>query len=248
MIGNYWSIVKANISPDAPGGQAREDELNEWWNDHQGEYVEKDGFTYGWRTRLTALDHPGAIGTAPHKYHAIYEVDKIATFNRALKEGTISNPGEPWGPWQAYVDDYVLDWERTYYKVLARHEAKPGKGKFWACVKFDIDLSNPEQEAEFDNWYTNIHMPEICGYAGIYRAWRLEVAPDDGDLGDRRQRFWGVYEVDNPDSFANARLDRTNRGIQPFDGIWLTRVSNLEIAFYQVLSEIDHETAKRRRS
>ena len=41
MTGNYWSIVKANISPDAPGGQTREDELNEWWNDHQGEYVEK---------------------------------------------------------------------------------------------------------------------------------------------------------------------------------------------------------------
>ncbi|MEW6991632.1 hypothetical protein AADZ91_13220 [Colwelliaceae bacterium 6441] len=244
MSGNYWSIVKANISPDAPGGQALEDELNEWWSDHQGEYVEKDGFTYGWRARLTAHDHPGVLGTAPHKYHAIYEVDEIAVFNKSLLDGTISNPGDPWGPWQSYVDDYVLDWERTYYKVLYRHEAKTGQGKFFACIKFDIALTDDKQESAFDDWYTNTHVPEICSYPGIYRAWRLEVAPDDGDLGNRRQRFWGVYEVDSPDNFAHARQDRTDKGIKPFDGLWLDKVINLEISFYDILYQIDHDTAK----
>ena len=247
MIGDYWSIVKANISPDAPGGQAREDELNEWWNDHQGEYVEKQGFTYGWRTRAAALDHPGAIGTPPHKYHAIYEIDEIPTFNRALEEGTISNPGDPWGPWQAYVDDYVLDWERTYYHVLLRHGTEQ-KGKYWACVKFNIDLFDEVEENKFDIWYSETHMPEICSYDGINFGWRLEVAPDDGDLGNRRQRFWGVYQIDHPDAFAAARQARADRGLEPFDGIWLPKVSNFEIAFDEILNEIDHETANRTRA
>lgn len=247
MNGNFWSIVKANISPDAPGGQAREDELNEWWNDHQGEYVEKDGFTYGWRTQASHADHPGAIGAAPHKYHAIYEIDEISTFNRALDEGTISNPGDPWGPWQQYVDDYVLDWERTYYRVLKR-QGTESIGDYWACVKFDIDLEGDAEEQEFDDWYSNKHMPEICGYDGINRAWRLEVEPDDNDLGNRRQRFWGVYQADSPDAFAASRQDRTDRGIEPFDGIWLPKISNFEISFCDLLNEIDHDTAKQIRS
>ena len=155
--------------------------------------LKKEGFSLAWRNQAAALDHPGVIGQPPHKYHAIYEVDEIATFNKALEEGTISNPGDPWGPWQAYVDDYVLDWERTYYKILLRHENKSGSGRYWACIKFDIDLADEEQEAKFDRWYSDKHMPEICSYPGIYRAWRLEVAPDDNDLGNRRQRFLGGY-------------------------------------------------------
>jgi hypothetical protein len=239
----WWSVVKANIAEE---GADREEDLNEWWNDHLGEYVAKPGFKRGWRMR--ARDADGSIGAPPHRYHAIYEVDSVASFNRALDEGTDSHPGDPWGPWQEYVDQYVLDWERTYYRVISRHVSEDRPGAWWAVVKADVELADQEAEARFDEWYTGRHMPEICGYPGVHRGVRLEVEPDDNDLGNRRQRFWGVYEVDEPAAFAAARADRAERGIEPWDGIWLPLVSNFEISFYEVLVSTDHDEAVRTRS
>jgi hypothetical protein len=236
----YWSVVKANIAAE---GADREEALNEWWNDNLGEYVAKPGFDSGWRMRCDAAE--GALGVAPHRYHAVYEIDSIATFNRALDEGTESHPGDPWGPWQDYVDRYVLDWERTYYRVLARHVAGDRAGAWWAVVKADVELADGDTEARFDEWYTARHMPEICSYPGVHRGVRLEVEVDENDLGDRRQRFWGVYEIDRPADFAAARDDRAARGIEPWDGIWLPSVSNFEISFYEVLSSIGHDDAVR---
>lgn len=237
MQGSFWSIVKANIATE---GADHEEALNEWWNDHAGEYAAKPGFARAWR--MCATDAEGSLGAAPHRYHAVYEVDAISTFNRALEEGTDSHPGDPWGPWQEYVDRYVLDWERTYYRVLHREESDPGRGGWWACVKADLDLDEA-READFHDWYNGKHMPEIVSYPGIHRGWRLQVEPDENDLGDRRQRFWGAYEVDSPASFAAARQDRADRGIEPWDGIWLPHVSNFEITFYEVLHEESHEEA-----
>jgi hypothetical protein len=236
--GDYWSIVKANV---ADGGDEQEAALNEWWNDHLGEYVDKDGFFSGWRMR--AVSHEGEIGTAPHRYHAVYEVDNVASFNRALEEGTASHPGRPWGPWQEYVDEYLTDWERTYYHVLARHLADDHQGRFWACVKADVAFDSAVQDGAFNDWYTNTHMPEICSYDGVYRGWRLEVSPDANDLGPRRHRYWGVYEVESPAHFAAARRDRLSRGIEPWDGIWLPYIRDFKISFYEVLHRDEQQPA-----
>ena len=238
MTSSYWSIVKANVTSE---GADREDALNEWWNHHAAEYVARDGFSRGWRMRST--EHDGAIGSPPHRYHAVYEVDEIATFNAALEHGTESHPGRPWGPWQEYVDEYVMDWERTYYRVLHRHEADANPGHYWACVKANLRLEGPGQEREFDDWYSNKHMPEICSHTGVHRGWRLRVQPDPGDLGDRRQTYWGTYEVDSPDDFARARQDRADRGIEPWDGIWLPYVEGFEIHFYELLLAVGDEEA-----
>ena len=238
MTESYWSIVKANVSS---GGAEHEEALNEWWNDHAGEYVARDGFSQGWRMR--GAEHGGGIGSPPHRYHAVYEVDEIATFAAALRDGTDSHPGRPWGPWQEYVDEYVMDWERTYYRVVHRHVVDEDPGRFWACVKANLRLECPRHEREFDEWYSNKHMPEICSYPGVHRGWRLRVQPDSGDLGARRQTYWGAYEVDSPDDFAQARQDRADRGIEPWDGVWLPYVDDFEIHFYELLYRVSHEEA-----
>jgi hypothetical protein len=86
-------------------------------------------------------------------------------------------------------------------------------------------------------------MPEICAYPGIHRAWRLLVEPDDNDLGPRRQRSWGVYQIDDPSSFAAAREDRATRGIKPWDGIWLSSVRDFEITFHEVIYDVGKQAA-----
>lgn len=235
----FWSVVKTNVAPD---GAEREDEFNEWWDDHAAEYVAKEGFSFGWRLR--ALDHEAAIGQPSHRYLAVYEVDSVAAFNRALAEGTHSHPGDPWGPWQAYVDRYLLDWERTYYRLLGQAGTDVSQeGSYWAIVMVDLDDHGGARDAEFNRWYNEVHLPEICGYPGVLRGWRFRVEPDDNDLGPRRQRYWAVYELEDPGHFAAAREDRSNRGIEPWDGLWLPHIDNFQISFYEVLMRVDHRRA-----
>lgn len=238
MSGPFWSVVKTNLAPE---GSSREQVFNDWWDDHAAEYVAKDGFLRGWRLR--AIEHPGAIGSPAHRYLAVYEVEAISAFNRALEEGTESHPGDPWGPWQEYVDRYLLDWERTYYRLIGEREGDAGTGGFWAVVMVDFEDPDGLHEQRFDHWYDTVHLPEICSHPGVHRGRRLRVEPDANDLGPHRQRFWAVYEVDRPDSFAAARRDRADRGIEPWDGVWLPYVRNFEIAFYEVLMAVDHDEA-----
>jgi hypothetical protein len=237
--GGYWAVIKANV---AGSGSEREAALNEWWStEHVPEYVALDGFRHGWRVR--SLEASGQIGKSYHRYYAVYAVDAVSDFNAALDMGTKSHPGRPWGPWQEYVDEYVIDWERTYYRILHREGPDGAAGGYWAIVRANVDLADDDQERAFDEWYSTKHMPEICSYDGIYRGWRLEVQPDENDLGPRRQRFWGVYQLDDPSSFAEARADRARRGIQPWDGIWMPYVRDFEITFHEVLYEIGRPAA-----
>jgi hypothetical protein len=237
--GAYWSVVKANV---AQGGAEREAALNEWWSqEHVPEYVALDGFRFGWRVR--SLEADGQIGGSYHRYYAVYEVDQVSDFNGALEIGTRSHPGRPWGPWQDYVDEYVVDWERTYYRILHREKPDDDAGSYWAIVRANVILADPEQERAFHNWYSIKHMPEICAYPGVHRAWRLEVQPDENDLGPRRQQFWGVYQIDDPSSFAEARADRARRGIQPWDGVWQPYVHEFEITFHEIIYAISRPAA-----
>ncbi len=233
MIGPYWTVVKANVTDE---GRPSERELSRWWSEeHVPLYVARDGFVHG--QRLKTVEAEGQLGGSLHEYLAIYQVDAVGTFNEALAAGP------PWGPWDAQIDRYLKDWERTYYRFLAVHEADAGRGRFRAIVKVDLTAEDPAAEAAFQRWYTETHVPEICSYEGVHRAWRLQMEPDGNDLGPRRQRFWTIYEVSEPAAFAAARADRATRGVEPWDGIWLPHVSNFEITFHELLYEIDHDAA-----
>jgi hypothetical protein len=157
--------------------------------------------------------------------------------------GSHSHPGRPWGPWQQYVNEFLTDWERTYYRVVHHERPASSSGQYWAIVRANVDFTQPGQEREFDDWYTSKHMPEICSHPGIYQGWRLLVEPDDNDLGPRRQWSWGVYQIDDPLSFAAAREDRAARGIEPWDGIWLSHVRDFEITFHEVIYHIEKPAA-----
>jgi hypothetical protein len=228
-----WAVVKANITDQ---GRPFETEFSTWWsNEHVPEYVARPGFISGRRLRL--VDDASRATTTEHEYLAVYEVESAATFNAALAAGPA------WGPWHLDIDRYVSDWERTYYRLLSVHEVDDAPGRTWAIVKADFAGGTAERENEFNEWYTNKHVPELCAHPGFHRAWRLMVTPDGNDLGPRRQQYWGVYEVDSPDHFKAARARRVESGIPPWDGLWADDLDNVEMSHYELIYSVDHQKA-----
>jgi hypothetical protein len=227
----FWSVVKANISPT---GSHRELEFNDWYNrEHVPEWVSKQGFVRGWRLR--ALEHSGQEGVHHHSYYAIYELESIAAFNDALAQ----SQGAPWGSWQQYVGDHLIDWERTYYRVLCAIDPAHTDARHWAIVKTDF-YGTDSQEREFNDWYNETHFPELISHDGFQGGWRLRMEADEGDLGARRQRYWAVYRVGDIELFLQARSQRAARGLPPWDGLWQENLRNTEFNFYELIHSEPH--------
>ena len=153
----YWGVVRASIT-DA--GREYEGPLNEWWSyEHMPDFVALEGFRRGWRLRT--IEHESAIGDPDQLYSAAYEIESVDAFSAALEA---FHP--PWGPWQEHIDDWLIDWSRTYYRLLGTFDEQSDDGGYWAIVRASLSLDGPDQEQEFNDWYTNTHMPEICDNPG----------------------------------------------------------------------------------
>ncbi len=74
-----------------------------------------------------------------------------------------------------------------------------------------LALSNPvsdEVEAEFNDWYDNVHAKEVLALDGVRSARRFRLAPAQVLPGDdvTAHRYLALYEVDTDDwdAFAAA--------------------------------------------
>ena len=70
---------------------------------------------------------------------------------------------------------------------------------YWCMVK--VDFAEPAREAEFNEWYDRVHLPELLALPGFHKAWRLKVAPDSRALGGPGQTYIAVYEIESPAVF-----------------------------------------------
>jgi len=228
---SVFSIVRANV---AAGAAEDAQEFLRWWADeHQPEYVAMDGFRRAWL--LERVDHPHAHGEQGQAFTAVYEVDAIDDFHRAL------DAGPPWGPWQRYVDEWLVDWTRTYRAKTTEQAKDERAGAHWAVVAADFELETAAERRRFDAWYDERHLPELLANPGFHRAWRMRLTPHEGDLGARGHTFWAVYEVDSPDHFAAARQRRLEAGVEPWDGIWGERLRDWSISFHRVRNRVADE-------
>jgi hypothetical protein len=58
--------------------------------------------------------------------------------------------------------------------------------------------STPEREDEYNNWYSNEHIPEVLAIDGITSARRFKVHPAT-PLDDDTPSYCAVYELDADD-------------------------------------------------
>lgn len=75
----------------------------------------------------------------------------------------------------------------------------------------DLDL-DPAIEADWNEWYDEVHLPEIAGCHGFERGTRY-IAPEPDEQG--RRRHLTIYELAGPEAMQTAEFAE-RRGLGPF--------------------------------
>ena len=70
-------------------------------------------------------------------------------------------------------------------------------------IQIVASQSTPEKEAEFNRWYSDVHVPMFFGYEGLKKASRYKCIGDD----ERNARYLAIYEFETKealDGFAKS--------------------------------------------
>lgn len=65
---------------------------------------------------------------------------------------------------------------------------------------------DPSREDDFNDWYTNAHLPELLAVPGFVRARRFKVT---GEPAEGRHRYLAIYEIEADDLSAPLAELRT---------------------------------------
>jgi hypothetical protein len=66
--------------------------------------------------------------------------------------------------------------------------------------------ASPEAEAEYNRWYKETHLAEVCAWPGITGARRYRLNPQSpGASHSRERRYLAVYDLDCADPRALLR-------------------------------------------
>jgi hypothetical protein len=57
--------------------------------------------------------------------------------------------------------------------------------------------SSPDREDEYNDWYDNVHLAEVCSIDGVSGASRFQLADDEADPG--LHEYLAIYEFDADD-------------------------------------------------
>lgn len=102
-------------------------------------------------------------------------------------------------------------------------------GSYWCLVK--IDFTDPIREAAFNDWYNNVHLPELLALPGFLNGWRLQVTDEGPAVGEPGQTYIAVYEIEHPSVFEQEHFKRK----PAWDGLWEPYIKNWSRTFYKVL-------------
>lgn len=185
---------------------AREDEYNDWYdNVHVPDILATPGFV-----RARRFVHK-ELRDGRGKYMAMYEIesDDIDATMRLRRERraeetrrgrSSASRGDNFG-FRLWLD--VLF--REFFVQTSPQGATGASGKW---VNFVEQECTPGREAEYHDWYNNLHIPDILRTPGFVGARRYEIQePRDG-----RGRYLAVYEIESDDIEATmkVRLARRN--------------------------------------
>src|SRR5271155_6025172 len=78
--------------------------------------------------------------------------------------------------------------------------------------------SDPSREREYNDWYDNVHLGEVCAIDGIVSARRFQLSDDQMNGANRDEsarQYLAIYEISSDDvgatlrAITEARLDGT---------------------------------------
>src|SRR5947208_1893739 len=62
------------------------------------------------------------------------------------------------------------------------------------------------REAEFNDWYDNVHLPDLVAIPGVTAATRYEFAPTDPSAPQPPGRYLAIYEIEGDPATALANI------------------------------------------
>jgi len=208
----YW--VGMHTSPDTdPAAVA---EFSQFYSTvHVPEVVASNpGFVRGTRYELLQPDPRGDYGP---RWLAVYEMDGEA----AARTYATRNDGPPEGRPRYTPGPAAWQQTQSVWRMIWRHVSSSGTASQSPHSIFMVGMNVPpdtdEAElAEFNAFYTNIHVPEVMERGGYARGTRWELHRAFRHPQPGCPRFCAIYEADAAATQANQQR-RSNPTPQPGD-------------------------------
>jgi hypothetical protein len=203
-----------------PIGSERTADYHAWYNEVQiPAFLGMDEISGVMRFRTSAAQLDPEVPTpAPHDYLALYYIDvpdmpALSGFAdkqfAAYQRGSVGNRSPK-------SDAYNQETSRAiYYTQISPRVGKAAPAPT-AILMVYTDPNTPEQEDEFNRWYTDEHLPDVVSVPGFVAATRYKLT----DLNVGRQfkpwivprSYLAVYELDVVGPEAIAEAGRALRG------------------------------------
>lgn len=199
----YW--VGMNTQPDTSDSDLTD--FNDFYsNTHVKEVLANNpGFIRATRYELLDQDPRGDFGP---RWLAAYEMDSREAADLYIKRNDGPPEGRPVytpGPsaWQQYEGWWRLLWRRLVPKsgVLGA-----GGAPYLFMVGMDVpEGTNEEEMAQFNDFYTNIHVPEVVDVNRFLRGTRYDLYRSFRHPEPGAPQFLAVYEGTDESLEARAR-------------------------------------------
>ena len=194
----WINILETNCDP------AREPEYNEWYDGvHVPDILKTPGFVRA--RRFVNKEFRDGRG----KYMAVYDLEtddveqtmKVRLERRAEENrqgrGSINRPNLASSVWRDVL------WKQTF-ELRAPESSTSRTGKWLNMVEQNCD---PLREAEYHDWYNNMHIPDILKTPSFVSATRYQIK----EFRDGRGKYLALYELETDDIDATMKVRLAKR-------------------------------------
>jgi hypothetical protein len=141
-------------------------------------------------------------GSPAARFLTTFEVSDEPAANRLEHRDLLTVTSAP-PEWNDHVE---MNWLLFYRQVA---ETGPSVAVPYAIYLVGVNpppgLNDSELE-EFNDFYTNVHMPEVAQRRRCLRAIRYEIEDESAPPGRRNPRFLAVYEVDERSAASRRHI------------------------------------------
>jgi hypothetical protein len=205
----YW--VGMNTAPEAHADALAE--FNDFYTRvHLPEVVANNpGFVRGTRYELLEPDRRGESHAGP-RWLAIYEMDgEPAAQAYAQRNDDPSAARPPYTPRPPAWLEAQPVWRMIWRRISERGAAsQPPDSIFMVGMNVPADTDATELAA-FNDFYTNVHVPEVMQWGGYARGSRFELYREFLHPRPGSPRFCAIYEADAATTQANQRYAATRQ-------------------------------------
>ena len=156
----------------------REDDLNRWYaEEHFPDRLAMLGWLRG--RRYVSLE-------GEHKYVALYDLEDLGALSSPKYKEAQANST----PWTRRVVDNLRGFTRTEYELVQSLGQSPqGGAPFALFVRLETE---PEHDAELNEWYEQEHLPALVGVPGCLSARRYRMTAGTTDS----VKYLMIYEAE----------------------------------------------------